>query len=191
MVSGSAITRSFLASVNVAALNFIRTRIARGTTVYADEAGAWNELHGRFTMHRMGLNLRATRHPWKTVCADQPRSPPESHDLGVRHIVNLGLHTHEKALPDEATSVSRLGMTYIHIPVDFQNPTDQDFDQFCSAMEQLKDVPVHVHCIANYRVSAFFYRYRRDMLGMDEAEARADMEDVWHPEGVWATFVGR
>jgi ISXO2-like transposase domain len=45
----------------VAALNFIRTRIARGTTVYADEAGAWNELHGRFTMHRVGMNLRATR----------------------------------------------------------------------------------------------------------------------------------
>ena len=36
-----------------AALNFIRTRIARGTAVYADEAGAWNELHGRFTMHRI------------------------------------------------------------------------------------------------------------------------------------------
>jgi hypothetical protein len=33
----------------VAALNFIRTRIAKGTEVYADEAGAWNELHGRFT----------------------------------------------------------------------------------------------------------------------------------------------
>ena len=72
------------------------------------------------------------------------------HALGVRHIVNLGLHTHEKALPDEAASVSRLGMTYIHIPVDFQNPTDDDFDQFCAVMEQLKEVPVHVHCIANY-----------------------------------------
>jgi hypothetical protein len=36
-----------------AALNFIRTRIARGTEVYADEASAWNELHGRFTMHRI------------------------------------------------------------------------------------------------------------------------------------------
>ena len=34
--------------------------------------------------------------------------------LGVRHVVNLGLHTHEKALPDEAASVSRLGMTYNH-----------------------------------------------------------------------------
>src|SRR4249920_1378673 len=59
--------------------------------------------------------------------------------LGVRHIINLGLHSHEKALPDEAASVSRLGMTYIHIPVDFQNPTDRDFDQFCSAMETLEE----------------------------------------------------
>ena len=111
------------------------------------------------------------------------------HALGVRHIVNLGLHTHEKALPDEAASLSRLGMIYIHIPVDFQNPTADDFDQFCAVMEQLKEVPVHVHCIANYRVSAFFYRYRRDVLGMGEAEARADMERIWHPEGVWATFI--
>ena len=111
--------------------------------------------------------------------------------LGVGHIINLGLHTHEKALPEEAASVGRLGMTYIHIPVDFQNPTDQDFAAFCSVMEQLKEVPVHVHCIANYRVSAFFYRYRRDVVGMDESRARADMEEVWHPEGVWATFLGR
>jgi catechol 2,3-dioxygenase-like lactoylglutathione lyase family enzyme/protein tyrosine phosphatase (PTP) superfamily phosphohydrolase (DUF442 family) len=98
------------------------------------------------------------------------------HALGIRHIVNLGLHSHEKALPNEAASVSRLGMTYIPIPVDFQNPTGQDFDQFCAVMKQLKDVPVHVHCIANYRVSAFFYRYRRDVLGIEEARARADME---------------
>jgi uncharacterized protein (TIGR01244 family) len=112
------------------------------------------------------------------------------HALGIRNIVNLGLHSHEKALPDETASVSRLGMTYIHIPVDFQNLTDQDFDQFCAVMEKLIDVPVHVHCTANYRVSAF-HRYRRDVLGMDEACARADMEDVWHPEGVWAAFVSR
>ena len=115
----------------------------------------------------------------------------EIHALGVRHVINLGLHSHEKALPDEAASVSRLGMAYIHIPVDFQNPTDRDFDQFCSVMKQLEEAPVHVHCIANYRVSAFFYRYRRDVLGMNETEARADMEEVWKPEGGWAAFVGR
>lgn len=111
--------------------------------------------------------------------------------LGIRHIVNLGLHTHEKAPPDEAASISRLGMIYIHIPVNFRNPTDQDFSQFSAVMQQLKDVPVHVHCIANYRVSAFFYRYRCDVLGMDEAKARAEMEKIWHPEGVWAAFIER
>jgi protein tyrosine phosphatase (PTP) superfamily phosphohydrolase (DUF442 family) len=111
--------------------------------------------------------------------------------LGVRHVVNLGLHSHEKALPDEAASLGRLGMTYIHIPVDFQNPTDADFARFCTVMDELKDVPVHVHCIANYRVSAFFYRYRRDVLGWDDTTARAEMDAIWHPEGVWADFIKR
>jgi protein tyrosine phosphatase (PTP) superfamily phosphohydrolase (DUF442 family) len=86
----------------------------------------------------------------RITTSGQPTEPQlaDIHALGVRHIVNLGLHTHEKALPDEAASVSRLGMTYIHIPVDFQNPTDEDFNRFCTAMEQLKEDPVHVHCIA-------------------------------------------
>ena len=139
-----------------------------------------------------------TIHNWRRLddritTSGQPTEPQlaDLHALGVRHVVNLGLHTHEKALPNEAASVSRLGMTYIHIPVDFQNPTDEDFAKFCAEMARLKEVLVHVHCIANYRVSAFFYRYRRDVLGMDEAEARADLEQIWHPEGVWATFVGR
>ena len=109
--------------------------------------------------------------------------------LGIGHVVNLGLHTHEKALPDEAASVAALDMTYIHIPVDFQNPTEVDFDRFCETMAALKDVPLHVHCIANYRVSAFFYRYRRDVLGMDEALARADLDRLWQPTEAWAAFI--
>jgi transposase-like protein len=35
------------------ALDFIRRKVARGTEVHADESGAWNALHGRFTMHRI------------------------------------------------------------------------------------------------------------------------------------------
>src|SRR5437764_7025708 len=101
-----------------------------------------------YNRRRLDCRITTSGQPTETQLSD-------IHALGVRRIVNLGLHTHEKALPDEAASVSRLGMTYIHIPVDFQDPTDQDFEKFCSVMEQLKKVPVHVHCIANYRVSAF------------------------------------
>ena len=109
--------------------------------------------------------------------------------LGVSHVVNLGLHSHEKALRDESTSVTRLGMSYVHLPVDFQNPTETDFERFCAILAELQDATVHVHCIANYRVSAFFYRYRRDVLGLDERQSRADMRDIWEPTGVWASFV--
>jgi transposase-like protein len=36
-----------------AALSFIRARIAADTTLYADEANAWNDLHARFALHRI------------------------------------------------------------------------------------------------------------------------------------------
>ncbi len=35
------------------ALGFIRSRVAQGTTINADEAGSWNDLHGRFEMLRI------------------------------------------------------------------------------------------------------------------------------------------
>jgi uncharacterized protein (TIGR01244 family) len=111
--------------------------------------------------------------------------------LGVRVVINLGLHSHPKALPDEAASVAALGMTYVHIPVDFANPTEADFAAFARAVAASGDAKLHVHCIANYRVSAFFYRYRRDVLGMDAAQARADLEQVWQPDAVWAAFIAR
>jgi ISXO2-like transposase domain len=36
-----------------AALNFVRSRIAKGTTVNADASSAWDVLHARFEMKRI------------------------------------------------------------------------------------------------------------------------------------------
>ena len=139
-----------------------------------------------------------TVHHWRrlderTTTSGQPTEAElaEIAELGVRCVINLGLHSHEKALADEAASVAALGMRYVHIPVDFQNPTEADFTAFCQALGQAQPAPVHVHCIANYRVSAFFYRYRRDVVGMDPAVARADLDAVWTPVPVWSAFLDR
>lgn len=110
--------------------------------------------------------------------------------LGVTHVVNLALHDHERALPDEAASVAALGLTYAHIPVAFDQPTEADFARFCDLMDELGDATVHVHCIVNARVTAFLYRYDTQVRGLDAAPARAAMESVWKPGGVWARFVG-
>jgi len=81
-------------------------------------------------------------------------------------------------------------MAYVHIPVEFDAPKEDDFVRFCTVMQELVDEPVHVHCIVNARVSAFLYRYRRDVLGVSEAIAREAMQKIWTPGGVWAAFIG-
>ena len=114
----------------------------------------------------------------------------EIQKLGVTHVINLGPHDHEYALPNEEAGVSGLGMVYIHIPVDFDNPAANDFERFCSTLSELGVGPVHVHCIANLRVTAFLYKYWRDVQGASELDARKAMDTVWRPGGVWAKFIG-
>ena len=108
---------------------------------------------------------------------------------GYRHVINLAPHGGENALPDEAATLDSLGVRYVHIPVDWQRPTEEDFDAFCRAMAEISPAPVLVHCAANMRVSAFSYRYRTEVLDHDPVEARRDLERLWQPFGVWKEFV--
>ena len=135
-----------------------------------------------FMWRRVNGSLTTSGQPSETQLQD-------IRDLGVTHIVNLGLHDHEKALPDEEGAVSALGMTYIHIPVDFENPTNADFERFTLVMRELEGKVAHIHCIANLRVSAFLYRYQRDEMSIADANARELMESIWRPGGSWARFV--
>jgi uncharacterized protein (TIGR01244 family) len=125
----------------------------------------------------------------------------EEHDvarlagLGVRHVINLALAEHPEALADEGMKLAAAGIGYVHIPVPFDRPDDSHFMDFVQALEAAPR-PLHVHCIMNWRVSAFFYRWHCDVQGMAEAEARAVMEQQWsptndpHPDApAWARFI--
>lgn len=128
----------------------------------------------------------------RTTTSGQPSAAQLAaiRDLGVAHVINLALHTHEQALPNEAATVAGLGMRYTHIPVAFDAPTEADYARFCTAMAATGGAAVHVHCIVNARVTAFFYRYRREVLGVADADARSMLDTVWRPGGVWAAFIG-
>jgi uncharacterized protein (TIGR01244 family) len=127
----------------------------------------------------------------------QEADPARLAAIGVRHVINLALDEHPEALPEAPIRMAQAGLRYTHIPVPFDAPTDAHYAAFVAALED-SDEPVHVHCIANFRVSAFFYRYNRDRRGMPATEARAIMEGVWTPETIniphapaWAAFVAR
>lgn len=100
-------------------------------------------------------------------------------ELGVRKVINLAPEDHPEALPEEGPKLAALGIAYRHIPVPFEDPADHHYSAFVEAFAAAKR-PVHVHCIANWRVSAFFYRYHREG-GMPEAEARRMLQRQWDP----------
>src|SRR5215475_8861637 len=66
-------------------------------------------------------------------------------EAGFDTVINLALPTSDNALPNEGSVVTGLGMSYVHIPVDFKEPTEQDFRAFCRVMEAFDDRPVFVH----------------------------------------------
>ena len=118
--------------------------------------------------------------------------------LGVRHVINLALDSHPEALADEAAKLAALGLGYTHIPVPFDDPREEHYHAFAAALKTTADAPVHVHCILNDRVSAFFYRWHRDHVGMEEAVARALLACQWDPLASdrkearpWAEFLAR
>lgn len=139
---------------------------------------------------------------WQRLGADvttsgrlEPRDVARLAGLGVAHVINLALETHPEALPEEGARLAAAGIGYTHIPVPFDAPDDGHFAAFRAALDAAPR-PVHVHCIMNWRVAAFFYRWHREVAGMGEGHARALMARQWTPEGsdrpeaqVWAAFI--
>ena len=120
--------------------------------------------------------------------------PARLAEIGVRHVIYLAMADHPEALPEAESAFAAQGMGYTHIPVPFAAPEEAHYAAFTEALEQAEG-PVHVHCIMNWRVSAFCYRHNRD-AGMPVAEARALMEQQWSPEEnghpdapKWAAFI--
>jgi protein tyrosine phosphatase (PTP) superfamily phosphohydrolase (DUF442 family) len=112
-------------------------------------------------------------------------------DAGVTVVINLALKTSQNALADEADIVGSLGMKYVHIPVQWDHPTQQNLADFFTAMDAHKDQKVHVHCQANYRATAFITLYRVLREGWKQEDAIPIMEKIWNPEDfpVWQKFI--
>jgi uncharacterized protein (TIGR01244 family) len=101
--------------------------------------------------------------------------------LGVKTVVNLAVYN-EEYNGSENQWVVEHGMTYIHLPVDFDRPTSSDLERFYQLMDAIADETVWVHCIANYRASAFTYLYRINERGDSRKDAKAVLDQIWTDE---------
>ena len=128
----------------------------------------------------------------KTLCSSGQPTQMQFYlieQAGFTVVINLATHDFiESPLENEAGVVTTLGMRHVHIPVDFFNPTDEDFDRFTDAMAGAAGEKVWVHCAANARASSFLYRYRCSVLGENPESALWDLREIWEPMGPWKRF---
>lgn len=110
---------------------------------------------------------------------------------GFTAIINLAPVNPPYTPADEAGLARSLGMTYVHIPVEWGNPTDADYDAFEQAMGRLAGEKVLIHCAANFRVTAFYSLYARRHLGWSQTQADDFRAGIWAGSDypIWEAFI--
>jgi uncharacterized protein (TIGR01244 family) len=110
---------------------------------------------------------------------------------GFRAVINLATYKQGKSLEGEAELARSLGMTYYHIPVDWQNPKESNFAEFERVIKQLAQTKTLLHCAANYRATAFYGLYAIKNLGWSEQDADEFRAPIWNSRDypIWETFI--
>ena len=131
----------------------------------------------------------------QVITGGQPRAEQleSAADEGFRTVINLATIDPRDSLTDEAGLVRSLGMTYYHIPVDWENPRESDFEAFEGVMRTLPGGKTLIHCAANYRVTAFYALYAEKHIGWSVAKAEAFRASIWQGSDypIWEAFIGR
>ena len=109
---------------------------------------------------------------------------------GHEVVINLAV-ADQKRNGEEGFRIIQEGMTYVHIPVSWSEPSLRDLKLFFDVMDANRDRKVFVHCFANMRVSVFVYLYRTLRQGISHEEAWKDVLKVWDPnsQAQWTAFI--
>ncbi|MBC7502387.1 MAG: protein tyrosine phosphatase family protein, partial [Herminiimonas sp.] len=108
---------------------------------------------------------------------------------GFQAVIYLAPLAVGDSVADEPQILARQGITFVHIPIAFNQPTGADFDRFAAAMNDLANKKVLVHCQINLRASSMTFLYRTIVGKEDPQVAFAPVEKVWVPTGVWQKFI--
>lgn len=108
---------------------------------------------------------------------------------GFSSVINIAMPDHADSIDDEGRLVTERGMSYFHLPVPFDSPQISDLQRFARILRIQGEQPVFVHCIMNYRVSAFMYHYLKAVEGYSEAQARSPILRQWQIEPQWQAIM--
>lgn len=110
-------------------------------------------------------------------------------DAGFERVVYIGFTDNPNAVANADQVVKQLGMDYIHIPVDWANPTKRDYYVFADAMQRDPERKTLLHCQVNARATAFSFLYRVIHEDVPIDQAKSDMNTVWQPNETWRDLI--
>lgn len=112
-------------------------------------------------------------------------------DEGYFAVINLLPDESEYAVEEEKNELEKLGIHYIHIPIDWDKPINADFDLFELTMDDIKGKKVHIHCAANFRATAFYAIYAYRKVGWTRIKVNEFIGSIWQLSEypVWDKFV--
>jgi protein tyrosine phosphatase (PTP) superfamily phosphohydrolase (DUF442 family) len=108
---------------------------------------------------------------------------------GYSLVINLATPASSNWNSDEKSIVESLGIEYVGIPIDWEYPTLDDFENLADLLDENAERKIWVHCAKNMRVSAMFYLYHRLRKGYTEETARRYLDRIWQPNEIWQNFI--
>jgi protein tyrosine phosphatase (PTP) superfamily phosphohydrolase (DUF442 family) len=108
---------------------------------------------------------------------------------GFKRVIYIAFTDNKTAIESEDRVVKSLAMDYVHIPVDFDQPTLDDFEDFAAVMNRNRDTRTLLHCQINLRASTFSFLYRVIYGGVALSVAKSDLDTIWQPDKVWYLFI--
>lgn len=104
-------------------------------------------------------------------------------------VIYIAFSNSHGAIGNEDELIKNLGLAYLQVPVSWDKPTKRDFHSVATLLKDSKGKKTLLHCQANYRASAFAFLYRVIYEDIDIAQAKADMNEIWHPDKQWRNLI--
>lgn len=96
-------------------------------------------------------------------------------NLGVTTVINLRTEEEMDALGyDEKAAVEEAGMTYVHLPMGREEPTEEFIAEALKALDVPEDEKVLLHCGSSNRVGYVWSLFAAKERGLSEDEALAE-----------------
>lgn len=109
---------------------------------------------------------------------------------GVDTIINFGLSNEEQALAHEDQCCLELGLNYIHIPIDWDCPRDEQCLLALDLIDALvQNKIVWLHCNDYRRVSCLIYLYQQFAMQIDISSAMQYLHHTWEPNETWTGLI--